>query len=260
MHGMQPLISFAGKVAIITGGTRGIGFATAEMLGRCGARVVVSGRKEAACSAAAQRLQDQQIEAVALAAHAGKPDDSKRLVEAALKRFGRLDVVIANAGVNPVFDPLIDVSDEAWSKVMDTNVRGPVHLARAAVEHLVKNQGAMVLVSSVNARWGVVGAGCYGVSKAALEQLTRQLAVEWGPRGVRVNAVAPSTTRTDMIRALAARPGYLESVTKAAPLQRIGEPEDVAAAIVFLASSAARHITGQVLTVDGGETIARHLP
>lgn len=256
---MQPLISFAGKVAIVTGGTRGIGFATAALLGECGARVVVSGRKEGACAAAVERLRDLEIEAMALMAHAGKPDDCKRLVEATLARFGRLDVVIANAGVNPVFDPLIRVSDEAWSKVLDTNLRGPVHLAREAFDHLVKNQGAMVLVSSINARLGIAGAGCYGVSKAALEQLTRQLAVEWGPQGVRVNAVAPSTTRTDMIRALATRPGFIEAVTKASPLQRIGEAEDVAAAIVFLASSAARHITGQVLTVDGGETIARAL-
>lgn len=256
---MQPLISFTGKVAIVTGGTRGIGFATAAALGACGASVVVSGRKEAACSAAVERLLELQIDAMALTAHAGKANDCKRLVEATLARFGRLDVVIANAGVNPVFDPLIKVSDEAWSKVFDTNIRGPVHLAREAFEHLAQNQGSMVLVSSINARVGIAGAGCYGVSKAALEQLTRQLAVEWGPKGIRVNAVAPSTTRTDMIRALAARPGFIESVTRASPLQRIGEAEDVAAAIVFLASGAARHITGQVLTVDGGETIARGL-
>lgn len=256
---MQPLISFAGKVAIVTGGTRGIGFATAALLGTSGAQVVVSSRKEAACSAAVERLREMQIDAFALAAHAGNASDCKRLVDATMSRFGRLDVVIANAGANPVFDPLIDVSDEAWSKVLDTNVRGPVHLARAAFADLEQSKGSMVLVSSINARLGLAGAGCYGVSKAALEQLTRQLAVEWGRAGIRVNAVAPGTTRTDMIRALAARPGFIEKVSAAAPLHRIGEAEDVAAAIVFLASSAARHITGQVLTVDGGETIARGL-
>lgn len=253
------MISFAGKVAIVTGGTRGIGFATAAMLGSCGARVVVSSRKEVACSAALERLHELQIDAMALAAHAGNAQDCKRLVAATIERFGRLDVVIANAGVNPVFDHLINVSDEAWTKVLDTNVRGPVHLAREAFEHLAQTQGAMVLLSSINARLGIAGAGGYGLSKAALEQMARQLAVEWGPRGIRVNAVAPGTTRTDMIRALTARAGFIESVEAASPLHRIGEPEDVAAAIVFLASSAARHITGQVLTVDGGETIARGL-
>src|SRR5262249_37267101 len=138
-------------------------------------------------------------------------------------------------------------------------VRGPIHLAREAHEQLAAHRGSMVLVSSINAHLGIAGAGCYGVSKAALEQMTRQLAVEWGVQGIRVNAVAPGTTRTDMIRALTARPGFIDKVTKAAPLQRLGEAEDVAAAIVFLASSAAKHITGQVLTVDGGETIARGL-
>jgi NAD(P)-dependent dehydrogenase (short-subunit alcohol dehydrogenase family) len=163
---------------------------------------------------------------------------------------------VANAGTNPVFDALSDLPETSWARILETNLAGPWRLARFALPHIAAGGGgAMVLVSSVNAKFGMAGSGAYGISKAALEQMTRQLAVEWGGRNVRVNAVAPGTVRTDMVRALVERPGFVDGILRATPLRRIGEPEDVAAAILFLA--AARHVTGQVLTVDGGQTIAR---
>ncbi|HKT74738.1 MAG TPA: SDR family oxidoreductase [Steroidobacteraceae bacterium] len=254
---MNPLVNFAGKVAIVTGGTRGIGLATAKILGQAGARVVISSRKPASAQEALAALRELRIEAVNVTGHAANPEDCERLVATALAAFGRLDTVVANAAVNPVFDPLTGISDEAWSKTLDTNVRGPLYLARAALPRLPNGSGSMVVVSSINAQLGVPNSGAYGVSKAALEQMTRQLAVEWGSKGIRINAVSPGTTRTDMIRALVSQPGFVAAVEGRTPLRRIGEPEDVGAVIAFLASNAARHVTGQVVTVDGGETIAR---
>jgi NAD(P)-dependent dehydrogenase (short-subunit alcohol dehydrogenase family) len=175
-----------------------------------------------------------------------------------MSHFGRLDIVVANAATNPVFDPLTELTEESWLRILNTNLSGPRRLARLSLPHIAAGGGgAMVLVSSVNAKFGMTGSGAYGISKAALEQMTRQLAVEWGGHGIRVNAVAPGTIRTDMIRELAARPEFIDGIVRATPLRRIGEPEDVAAAVLFLVSQAARHITGQILTIDGGQTITR---
>lgn len=248
---------FAGKAAIVTGGTRGIGLATVEYLARRGAHVVFSSRKAEACHAVERRLRDEGLDCLAVPGHSACDADVARLVDACVGAFGGLDVAVANAAINPVFDPAIAVDDALWAKVMDTNVAGPLRLARHAMPQLKARSGAIVVVSSVNARVGMAGSGAYGVSKAALEQLVRLLAVECGPDGVRVNGVAPGTTATDMIRSLRDVPGFIETICNATPLRRIAEPEDVAAAIAFMASDAARHVTGQTLVVDGGQTITR---
>jgi NAD(P)-dependent dehydrogenase (short-subunit alcohol dehydrogenase family) len=254
----QELFSLRGKVAIVTGSTRGIGLATVRLLARQGASVVVSSRKAEACDAVCAELAAGGATAIAIPAHAGREADCRRLVEQTQARFGRLDIVVANAAVNPVFESLSTLAEESWNKVLDTNLTGPWRLARFALPIIAQQGGgALLFVSSINARLGVPRSAAYGVSKAALEQLTRQLAIEWGGKNVRINAVAPGTTRTDMIRALTADPSFLAAVEARTPMKRIGEPEDVAAAIVFLVSDAARHVTGQVLTVDGGETILR---
>jgi dehydrogenase/reductase SDR family member 4 len=247
-----------GQVAIVTGSTRGIGLATVRLLAESGARVVVSSRKPEACEATCAELVAGGHAAIAVPAHVGRPEDCAALVAQTVAHYGRLDIVVANAAVNPVFDPLETLAPEAWSKVLDTNLGGPWHLARHALPEIAKaGGGAMVLVSSITSFMAAQGSAAYGISKAALNQMARQLAVEWGGRGVRVNVVAPGTTRTDMIRSLTAQPGWLDAVEARTPLERIGEPEDVAGAILFMASEAARHVTGQVLVVDGGETIRR---
>lgn len=250
---------FDGQVVLITGGTRGIGFAAARMFGLRGAKLVISSRKSEACEEAEKKLALEGIECRALPLHAGAPESAGLLVEEAVRRFGRLDIAIANAATNPVFDPLAELDEELWSKIIETNTTGVLRLAKEVFPELEKTKGAMVVVSSINAVVGVPGAGAYGVSKAAAEQLVRQLAVEWGKSGVRVNAVAPGTTRTDMIRALAADHDFVRDVEARTPMARLGQPEDVASAILFFASTAAGHITGQVLRVDGGELIARGL-
>jgi len=255
---IDKLFSFADRVAIVTGSTRGIGLAIARLIAGAGGRVVISSRKPEACEAVRADFAALGHDVLAIPAHAGRSEDLARLVSLTLSHFGRLDVVIANAATNPVFDPLTELSEESWDRILSTNLSGPLHLARLALPHIAAGGGgAMVLVSSVNAKFAVAGSGAYGISKAALEQMARQLAVEWGGQGIRINAVAPGTIRTDMIRELAARPEFIDRIIRATPLRRIGEADDVAAAVLFLASEAARHITGQVLTIDGGQTITR---
>jgi len=252
--------SFEGKVAIVTGSTRGIGLAVARMIAAAGGRVVISSRKPDACESVRASLAALGHDVLAVPAHAAHDDELGRLVERTVSHFGRLDVVVANAAINPVFAPLADLAEESWARILDTNLSGPLRLARHALPHIAAaGGGAMVLVSSVNAQRAMPGGGAYGISKAALEQMTRQLAVEWGGQGIRVNAVAPGTVRTDMIRVLLARPGFVEGIVRGTPLGRIADADDVAAAVLFLACDGARHITGQVITVDGGQTIARAL-
>lgn len=249
---------FDGKVAVLTGGTRGIGLATLRRLVQEGARVAFSSRKADICAQVEGELRDEGFDCIAVPGHAASEDDVGRLVDAALAKFGGIDIAIANAAVNPVFDPLTDLSEASWAKIIDTNLSGPLRLARLTLPHIARRGGgAMVCVSSVNARVALAGSGAYGVSKAALEQMVRQLAVEWGVKGIRVNAVAPGTTATDMIRSLRDKPGFMDSIAAATPLRRIAEPCDIASVIAFMASDAARHVTGQTLVVDGGQTITR---
>lgn len=255
---MSGPFSFDGKVAIVTGASRGIGFATARLLARQGAKIVISSRKPQACEAAARSLTDEGLNAIAVPGHAAAPEDNARLVERTLDAFGRLDILVANAGVNPVFATLDALDERAWTKTFDTNVAGPWRLACLALPQIAaQGGGSVVFVSSVNADAGVAGAAAYGPSKAALNALMRQFAVEWGDRNIRINAVAPSTTRTDMIRALTADEAFEDAIVARTLLRRIAEPDDIAGPIAFLASDAARHITGQVITVDGGESIHR---
>lgn len=249
---------FDGKVAVLTGGTRGIGLATLRRLVQEGARVAFSSRKADICAQVEGELRDEGFDCIAVPGHAASEDDVGRLVDAALAKFGGIDIAIANAAVNPVFDPLTDLSEASWAKIIDTNLSGPLRLARLTLPHIARRGGgAMVCVSSVNARVALAGSGAYGVSKAALEQMVRQLAVEWGMKGIRVNAVAPGTTATDMIRSLRDKPGFMDSIAAATPLRRMAEPCDIASVIAFMASDAARHVTGQTLVVDGGQTITR---
>jgi len=247
-----------GRVAIVTGSTRGIGLAAARLLAEQGARVIISSRKADACEAVRSDFAEAGHEAMAIPAHVGRPEECESLVARTIERYGRLDILVSNAAVNPVFDPLETLAPETWNKVLETNLTGPWRLAQYALPAIARTGGgSAVMVSSITSFMAAQGSAAYGISKAALNQMTRQLALEWGRRNVRVNAVAPGTARTDMIRSLTAMPGWLDAVIERTPLARIGEPEDVAEAILFLASDGSRHITGQVLVVDGGETIRR---
>ncbi|HEX4293238.1 MAG TPA: SDR family oxidoreductase [Rhizomicrobium sp.] len=245
-----------GKVAIVTGSTRGIGLATARLLGQHGAKIAIASRKPEACEAVHNAFSGEGLQSVPIPTHVGVASDIDRLVERTLAAFGRIDVVVANAAINPVSAPMDALPVTSWDKILETNVRSAWLLARTALPAMVaQGGGSVVFVSSTASLMGVPNQGGYAVSKAALNHLARQLAVEWGPKNVRVNVVAPGTTNTDMIRALAAGSDFVAHTISTTPLRRIGEPVDVAATIAFLASEASRQITGQVLVVDGGQCL-----
>ena len=251
------LFSMAGKVALITGSSRGIGRAIAEAFAQAGARVVVSSRNQDACDRVAREIRSRGAEAVAIACNVSDRDAIDTLATRSAERLGPIDVLVGNAATNPYFGPLLDIEDRAWDKVMGTNVRSNLWLCNRVIPGMAERGGGVViLVSSVAAFKGDATLGAYAVSKAAEIQLVRSLAVEWGPAGVRVNAIAPGLVRTDFARALwedEARRVARERVT---PLRRIGEPGDVAGAAVFLASPAGAYVTGQCIVVDGGVTVA----
>ena len=251
------LFDMAGQVALITGSSRGIGRAIAEAYADAGARVVVSSRRRDACDRVAEAIRARGAEAVAIACNVADRDAIDALVAGTAERLGPIDVVVGNAATNPYYGPLAGIGDDAWDKVMATNVRSNLWLCNRVIPGMAERSGgAVVLVSSIAAFKGDAALGAYAVSKAAEIQLVRSLAAEWGPAGVRVNAIAPGLVRTDFARALwedDARRSARERVT---PLRRIGEPEDVAGAAVFLASRAGAYVTGQCIVVDGGVTIA----
>ena len=242
---------FAGAVAIVTGASRGIGFATAKQLVAEGARVVVTGRKVADLDAAVQELGGRSV---ALAS-AGHGDDVRHITDTvalAVDAFGRLDVLVTNVGINPFFGPLLQVQGSAASKTFQVNVLGALEWVRAAEPALRDAGGAVVSISSVAGIRPAAGIGLYGASKAALAHLTQQLALELAP-AIRVNAVLPAVVRTRFAGALFA--DNEAEVAATYPMGRIGEPDDIASAVAFLASRQASWITGQLLVVDGGLTL-----
>ncbi|MCP5153160.1 MAG: SDR family oxidoreductase [Ectothiorhodospiraceae bacterium] len=251
------LFDLTGKVALVTGSSRGIGRAVAEALAAAGARVVVSSRKPAACEAVAESIRAAGGEATAIACNVSRDDELRALVADVEVVYGVPDVVVANAAVNVHFGPMLDVDDAAYTKIMDTNVRATLHLAQLTIPSMAEHGGgSFVVVASIAGLKGTARIGTYAVSKAALMQLARNLALEWGRKGVRVNCVAPGLVRTDFARALWEDEAQHARAVRAYPIGRLGEPEDVAGAVLFLAAPAGAWITGQTLVVDGGTTIA----
>jgi len=251
------LFDLTGKTALITGSSRGIGRACAEEMGRLGARVVISSRKADACDAVAAELSDDGIEAAAIPCNVGYKDQLEDLVARTRETFGQIDILVCNAAVNPVYGPMADVADDAFDRVMNTNLRSTFWLANMVLPEMAERKdGAVIVLSSIAGLTGNAKIGVYGISKAAEAQLVRNLAVEWGKHNIRVNAIAPGLIKTDFARALwedADRKARVEALT---PLGRIGAPQDVGGLAAFLASPAAAYISGQTLVVDGGLTIA----
>ena len=253
----SPLFDMTGKVALITGSTKGIGRSIAEEMARCGAKVVISSRKAGACEQVAGELKEQGFEAVAVPCHVGRKEDLQNLVDQTLATWGRIDTLVCNAATNPVYGTTQEMTDEAWDKIMDTNVKGTFWLTQMALPHMAENgDGQVVLLSSIAGLKGNSVIGTYGVSKAAEAALARNLAVEWGPRGIRVNAIAPGLVRTDFAKALVEDPERVRSAEQQTPLRRIGEPVDIAGLAVFLGTRASAYVTGQVIVADGGETVS----
>ena len=237
---MGSLFNLNGKVAIVTGSTRGIGRAIAERMAEHGATVVVSSRKQDACDAAAAEIRNRGGKAEAIACHIARREELQNLVDQTVSRCGGIDILVENAGVNPFLGPAAAISDEAYERVMGSNVRSNFWLANMAIPHLVaRGGGSVIIISSIGGLRGSGTLGVYGLSKAADMQLARNIAVEWGAKNVRANAIAPGFVRTDFARALLDNPVLYANRTRDTPLQRIGEPDEVAGAAIFLASAAA---------------------
>jgi len=246
----DPSSRFAGQVAVVTGASRGIGYACAERLVAEGARVCITPRKAEALADAAHRLGGPDV-AVFAAGSADNAEHQDEAIAAALSSFGRLDVLVNNTGINPAYGPLTELDDGAARKIMDVNVLGALHWTRKAVAAgLGKTApGAVVNIASIAGLAPSPGIGYYGVSKSALIGLTTQLASELAP-SVRVNAVAPAVVKTKFAAAL--YEGFEAEVAARYPLGRLGVPDDIGAAVAFLASRDAGWITGQTLVIDGG--------
>ncbi|HVR53088.1 MAG TPA: SDR family oxidoreductase [Pseudorhodoferax sp.] len=254
---MNPLFDLRGKVAVITGSTRGIGRAIAEEMGQAGARVVVSSEDAEATARTAGELREAGIQTLAVPCHIGDRAQLKALVEQTMAHWGRIDALVCNAAINPVYGPLAQLSEDAFVKVMDTNVNSAFSLCQAALPHMAAGGGGtVVLVSSIGAFRGSTALGVYGVSKTAELGLMRSLAVEWGPRNIRVNAIAPGLVRTQFSEVLTRDPERLRRAEERTPLRRIGEPRDIAGVALFLAAPASAYITGQTIVADGGELVS----
>ncbi|GAB5500685.1 MAG: SDR family oxidoreductase [Pseudohongiellaceae bacterium] len=251
------LFSLKGKVALITGSTKGIGKAIAERMAEQGARVVISSRNQDACDEVAAAIVANGGEAIGVACNINYPEQLKSLVAATRAKWGQIDTLVCNAALNPFFGPSQEIPDEAFDKIMHANI-GSVHrLCQLALPGMAEQGGgAVIIVSSIGGLKGTDKLGAYAISKAADMQIARNLAVEWGPKNIRVNCIAPGLIRTDFARALWENPEIYKATVSRYPLQRIGEPDEIAGAAVFLASSAGSFTTGQTLVIDGGGTIA----
>jgi len=254
----ENLFDLTGKVAIVTGSSRGLGLAIAAALAEHGAKVVISSRKQDACDEVAHAINAQHGDerAIAVAANISSKDDLQNLVDETRKAFGKIDVLVCNAASNPYYGPMAGISDDQFRKILDNNVIANHWLiSMVAPEMLDRGEGSIIIVSSIGGLTSSTMIGAYNISKAADFQLARNLAAEFGPRGVRVNCIAPGLVKTDFARALWENPDTLKLVTKGTPLRRIGEPHEIAGAAVYLASPASTFMTGQAMIVDGGSTI-----
>ncbi|HTC16520.1 MAG TPA: SDR family oxidoreductase [Steroidobacteraceae bacterium] len=250
------MFDLTGKVALITGSSRGIGRAIAEQMALHGAHVVISSRKAESCAAVAREISAAGGSAWAHACHVGRKEELQQLVDASIGRFGRIDIVVCNAATNPAFGPSLATSDEVFDKVIHTNLHSNLWLCNMTLPAMAERRdGAVIIVSSVGGFLGSAHLGAYCISKAADMQLARNLAVEWGPHNIRVNCIAPGIIRTHFSKALWAEPQRAAMFARMNPLRRLGEPDDVAGVAVLLASRAGHYINGQSLVVDGGGLI-----
>lgn len=254
------LFDLTGKVALITGSSKGIGKAIAEEMARQGAQVVISSRKADVCQAVADAINaecgGEPGGAVSIPAHIGDKEALERLVAETREKLGKIDILVCNAAVNPYYGSMMDIPDSALDKVLDINIKSNHWLCQLVLPEMIERRdGSIIVVSSVGGLRGSKDLGAYAISKAADVQLVRNLAVEHGPANVRVNAISPGLIRTDFARALWENPEILEARTANDPLRRIGEPEEVAGIAVYLASRAGSFTTGQNFVIDGGSTI-----
>lgn len=254
---MDNLFDLSGKVAIVTGSTKGIGRSIAEQLANHGADVVISSRKEDACQQVAdeinEALGDGGGKVVPIACHIGYKEQLEQLVNETRSQLGKIDILVCNAAVNPFYGSMLDIPDSAFEKILASNIESNHWLCQLVIPEMVERKdGVIIIVSSVGGLNGSAVLGTYGVSKAADMALARNIATEFGPSNIRANAIAPGLIRTDFAKALWENPETLKNTTANASLRRIGEPDEIGGAAVFLSSRAGSFMTGQTLVIDGG--------
>jgi NAD(P)-dependent dehydrogenase (short-subunit alcohol dehydrogenase family) len=253
---MSSLFDLSGKIALVTGSTRGIGRAIAEELARAGARVAISSRKADACAGVGAEFERAGYQVLARPCNVSRKEDLQALVDATRAKWGRIDIVVANAATNPYYGPLTGIADDAFDKIIGNNVKSVLWLAAMTLPTMASQAGgSFTLVGSIGGLLANTVIGAYGVSKAAGHHLVRNLAAEWGPKNVRVNAIAPGLIKTDFARALWEDEARRAERIADTPLRRLGEPRDIAGIAVFLASDAAAFITGQCIVADGGVSL-----
>ncbi len=245
-----------GKVAIVTGASRGIGQAIAEQYAQAGAKVVLASRKQDALDAVAAKITEAGGEALAIAAHTGKKETLAELVTKTVDAYGQIDVLVNNAATNPHFGPMLEAEDSLWQKTIEVNIMGNVWLCQQVVPVMREHGGGSIVnVASVNGIRPGSMQGIYSMTKAAVISLTKTLAMELGVDGIRVNAIAPGLVQTKFAQVLWENEALLQSVTERTPLGRIGQPEDIASLALWLASDASSFATGETYVVDGGLTL-----
>ena len=251
------LFDLSGKVAVITGSTKGIGKAIAERMAEHGAKVTISSRKPGPCDEVAAEINAKYPgAAIAVPANISSKEDLQRLVDETRKAFGKIDILVCNAASNPYYGPMSGITDDAFRKILDNNIISNHWLVQmVAPEMRERKDGAIIIVSSIGGLRGNAVIGAYNISKAADFQLARNLAHELSPDNIRVNCIAPGLVKTDFAKALWDTPEAEKRSSSATPLRRLGEPDDIAGAAVYLASKAGSWMTGQAMVVDGGATI-----
>jgi NAD(P)-dependent dehydrogenase (short-subunit alcohol dehydrogenase family) len=254
---MKLWIHLEGKVALITGGSRGIGESIAKAFGQSGAEVAIASRKLEGLNEAAERLRKDGITVEPFACHTGKTEEIDALIEEVIARFGRIDVLVNNAATNPHFGPIVTADDAAFDKTFEVNTKGYLNMAKAVARHLVDRNapGSIIHVASVMGLAAAPLQGIYGMTKAAVISMTRTLAMELGPSGIRVNAIAPGLVETRFAAAIVKNRDLVEREAARTPLGRYAQPDEIAGAALYLASDAASYVTGHTLVVDGGRSI-----
>jgi len=256
---LEKIFSLKGKAALITGGSRGIGRSIALTFAEAGADVVVSSRNKRPpeLEKVAEEIRAMGRKAMAIPAHVGRKEDVQNLVQKTFQEFGRIDILVNNAGANPVLSPMVDLEEEAFEKVMEVNLKGAFLMSKAVAKEMIKRGGGRIInISSISGlRARADGTGAYCISKAAINMMTQVMARELAPHNILVNAIAPGSIRTEFSRVNWTDPERRAQRIREVELKRFGEPEEVVGLALFLASEASSFVTGEIIRVDGGQTI-----